>query len=216
MHYALGDRYPIENPGQVKLASDYFVKYVERFDVKDRIVFAANLEKRANDLKVVIDSPVVSNYAKVACLKSTVSDFFVKGINMRKIACSRTKDKVLGVEPDAMLDKIASIASEGHGLIALHALLEFDKLANLQAGYDKEIPDPVVTVFGFDPKVEKVSDYVKVSSMDLRKVANKKVKMEKVASIFGDQFSKSYSDNPVKAFQSLKPIDQVLFHEKVI
>jgi hypothetical protein len=52
--------------------------------------------------------------------------------------------------------------------------------------------------------------------MDLRKVANKKIKMEKITSMFGDKFSKSYNDNPVKAFQGLKPIDQVIFEEKIL
>ena len=83
MHYALGLKYPIENPEQVKLASDYFAKYAERFEPRDRIVFAANLEKRAEELKVVIDSQVISNYAKVANLNAKISEYFHKGIEFR-------------------------------------------------------------------------------------------------------------------------------------
>jgi hypothetical protein len=217
MHYCIRERYPIETAEHVKLAAAYFVKFLERFDVQDRITFATNLEKRANDLNVVIDNQIVSNYAKVANLKANISDFFKKGIEFRKVACHPMKTTVVGVDAIKMLDKIASLATDNFpGLVVLHALLEFDKLANLQSGYDKEIPDPVLTVFGFDPSEERISEHVKVSSLDLRKVACKKVKMEKVASIFGEKFSKSYSDNPVKAFQELKPIDQVLFKGKLL
>jgi len=216
MHYALGLKYPIENPEQVKLASDYFAKYAERFEPRDRIVFAANLEKRAEELKVVIDSQVISNYAKVANLNAKISEYFHKGIEFRKIACRRVPVKVSGVDGVEMLDKIASLAPDHHGLVVLHALFEFDKAANLQAGYDKEIPDPVLTVFGFNPSEEHISEHVKVSSLNLRKVVGRKTKMEKIASMFGTKFSNEYSNNPVKAFQGLKPIDQVLFGEKVL
>lgn len=216
MHYALGLKYPIENPEQVKLAADYFAKYAERFEPRDRIVFAANLEKRADELKIVIDNQIISNYAKVANLKANISDYFHKGIEFRKVACRRIPVKVAGVDGVEMLNKIASLATDHHGLVVLHALFEFDKEANLQAGYDKEIPDPVLTVFGFNPSEERISEHVKVSSLDLRKVACKKVKMEKLASMFGEKFSKEYKNNPVKAFQSLKPIDQVLFNERLL
>ena len=216
MHFALRDKYPIENEKQVKLATEYFTKFAERFDVKDRIVFAANLEKRAQELNVVIDNQVVSNYSKVANLNAKISDYFTKGIEFRKIACQRAKTQVMNVNGVEMLDKIASLATDHPGLVVLHALLEFDKLANLQAGYDKEIPDPVLTVFGFNPNEERISEYVKVSSLDLRKVTGRKAKMEKIASMFGAEFSKAYAADPVKTFQSLKPIDQVAFGEKVL
>jgi len=219
MHYALRNRYPIESDRQVKTACEYFRKNLSRFAPNERVEAACNIEKRAAELSVPVREDWVTNYSRALKAGSGYSPDFNRSMEMRKQACATHRVQV------TLGDKKADAVSLVTGLIeksaslqpieALRAIIEFDKLANLEHHYDTTIPDPYMTVFGgyTNPEYDAVKLAGSATNYDLVRASRDKGAMEKVASAFGKGFAAGFAREPLGAIEKLGPIERVALGE---
>ena len=221
MHYTLNGKYPLETEDQVKTASEYFSKYLQRFNPMERITAAVNIEKRAATLGVDIEEPWVLNYSRVMKKAAQYSPDFESSIKMRKEACAKTKATVniSGKSIAAMdfLDKMASQKNEIPGIAMMKGLQEFDKLANLEQFYDNDILDPVMSVFGSlnNPKFDSVKVAGDLTNYDLMSASMNPEKMEKISRSFGKNMSERFKTGPIKTASDMTSPEQSLLQELV-
>jgi hypothetical protein len=223
--FVLDNKYPIDNAEQIKQASDYFEKHLDKFEPVDRSKAAYRIEKQASKLGCPVDKPWIKNYGRAFKKTAAYSPSFKRNMEIRKVACKNagTRITVSGESIDAskMADDIIKQASKGKlsPIAAITTINEFDKLANLQGSYDRLIRDPLFTVFGDDINPEydtvKVAENSSVSNYDLMRVPHSKEKMEKIASIFGDEVKERFSKQPVESFNQLSSLEQTLFSEQI-
>ncbi|HUV85265.1 MAG TPA: hypothetical protein VMV86_06100 [Methanosarcinales archaeon] len=206
MHYALPEKekYPIETEEQVKLANDYFGKYIEKFHPIERASIASNIEKRAEAMNVNLDSGWVSNYAR----RTSYSPDFDIHMSMRKKACADKSIKISEnkmVKAADLLQKLADNKDAHKPKDMIYALAQFDKLAGLESRYDKDMRDPIFTVFGssnnpgFD--IEKLSGGI--NEKQLKIAASNEAFIQKLASTFGNDFSRDFKNSPMDIFKSM-------------
>lgn len=222
MHYAIRNEYPIETEEHVKTAMDYFDKFLTRFPPLERAVIAGNLEKRASALSMNIDSDWVTNYSRMFNKEASISPDFDRNIQLRKDACLKGKITVMigGQKIDActLLEKVATLPNEEvPGVAIVKALEAFDKQANLQARYDADIIDPVLTVYGslINPEFDSVKIACNISNYQAIRISRDQKMMEKVATKFPADFVDEYRKNPIEKLESLNPAEQSLFEETV-
>ena len=206
MHYALPEKskYPLETEEQIKLANDYFGKYIDRFHPVERATIAGNIEKRASAMGMYLDSGWVQNYAR----RTEYSPDFDLHMKMRKEACAGQKIEFKGagiVDACELLDKLASHKDQYKPKDMIYALAQFDKAAGLESKYDHHMRDPIFTVFGsasrpgFDMKKLATG----ISETELKKAASNESFIKKIASAFGENFSRDFKGDPIALFQSM-------------
>jgi len=221
MRYALKGKYPIETEDQVKTASDYFSKYLQRFNPMDRVTAAVNIEKRAAVLGMDINEPWVINYSRVMKKTAQYSPDFEDNIKMRKEACLKTKANVslnnVNLSAVSFLNKIASQKHELSCIAMMKALQEFDKLAELDQYYDNEIVDPVMTVFGSlnNPKFDSVKIAGDLTNYDLMSASMSPEKMEKISKSFGQNISERFHIDPIKTASDMGAPEQSLLEQLI-
>jgi len=221
MHYVLNEKFPIETKEQIKTASDYFSKYIQRFTPMDRVVAAVNIEKRAAALDVDITEPWILNYSRVMKKGAGYSPDFEDNIKLRKEACAKLNSKVnlneKTIPAVEFLDKIASQKKEIPGIAMMKALQEFDKLANLEQFYDNDIVDPAMSVFGSlnNPKFDSVKVAGDITNYDLISAAMNPEKMEKISNSFGKDISDKFKADPVKTASDMAIPEQSLLEELI-
>jgi len=213
MHYALPgkEKYPLETEEQVKLANDYFGKYLEKFHPVERATIAANIEKRAEQLNMDCGSGWIKNYSR----RNNYSPEFDVHMKMRKEACAGLKIKIgdKNIDAQEILEKIASQKSDLSPAKMMYLIADFDKRACVENLYDKRFRDPIFTVFGsssmpnFD--LEKVGA-CQCPADDLKKAVKSKNVMSKIASTFGEGFTNDFKSNPVGIFESMPKPEQEL------
>jgi len=200
MRYALNGKYPIETLEQLEKTAEYVDKFLTRFTPKERIAISVNLEKRAEELGTYIDKDWIRNYSRPMTNSSAVSPEFHKNMEIRKHACLN-KTVTINGKPFNAVDILNRIESEidKHGsLIVVDELIDFDKLAGLEYQYDRDILDPIMTVYG--SLVNSEYDAVKVAgdltNYDMKKMASDQDVIAMIAKKLGDKQAKRFFKNP--------------------
>jgi len=213
--HALGNKYPIDNAGQLKTAASYFDKYLTRFTPADRAIVASNLEKQASALRVDLDMPWVANYSRWSKNDCGYSPDFDQNMRMRKEACESgnihvdiSGTRMHGAE---MVTKLASNKDKMSPQSMMAALDEFDKVAGLSPLYDSRMMDPVFTVYGSltNPHYDSKDVGGGVTDRQLQKIACHDDVMEKVASVVGKDMVEEFRKDPVSTFSKLKDPERV-------
>lgn len=216
MKYAIANKeYPIETKDQLIKAAEYFDKYLTRFHPLQRVEAASNIEKQAACLGVNIDSDWVKTYSR-SVSSEQVSPDFVKSAEMRKLAC---KGKNLGEEFDAdkVIDSIISLEKKASAKKLVDLLFDFDKHAGLRYAWDTYIPDPIMTVFGSraHPEYDAVKVAGDMTNYDIKRVACDEARVEKIASVMGQDFKDKFTKNPVQAVIDLGSMEKVAFCQSI-
>jgi hypothetical protein len=196
-HCALGDRYPIDTPEEVKQASDYFDQYRREMTVEDRREYALKVAARADLFRVHV-SDALRSYAST----TPASPAEVKvAMDLRELYLrDETDKKVLR----ALQAKHASMVPETFVTI-LH---EFDKQAGLDVYYGINVPDPYNSVYS--TKRAEEGDMV-VAGTEIGRTEDLKAyaltHLEKLTKYWGPEFAEKFRKNPVGTFQGL-PVEQ--------
>lgn len=209
MHYALPNkkRYPIETEDQIKTAEVYFGKYFSNIRPAERVTIANNMEKRASELNFELTDPSMTNYSRST--DSSVSPNFGVHMNMRKEACLGKTVNIGNKNIDAveLLDKIASY---GKPAKIVELLTDFDKKANLEGNYDKEIRDPFYTVFGHssNPTYSHTKIASGLTKEQLQKASNDNDILFKLTEKYGKGFVADFTKKPATTLNSMPVPDQ--------
>jgi hypothetical protein len=203
-------KYPLDSYAQVKTASTYFDVYMRNFTPEMRREYAANLVKRATALDIAVSANVqkygASDYAPEAEIKAA--------FDARRLELQGNEE---ALELLAGVERITreKMWKEGGSVELLPAeraaeiLAEFDKVAGLNHHYDRSIPDPYYSVFGFEKDANEAWSEVigneMVTAEDLQRLA--KIGAFSVKTTFGHEFQEKFLKNPVGTFQDL-PLDQ--------
>jgi len=219
MHYALKGKYPIETLDQLTKTAEYFDKFLTRFDPKERVMVACNIEKRAEELNTYVDKDWIKNYSRFANNRETISPDFHNNMELRKQACFNKKIDINGTQVDAvmLLNRIEGEIDKHGGMIVVDELLDFDKLAGLEYQWDKSILDPIMTVYG--SVVDAEFDAVKVAGdytdYDIKKLALDADAISIIAKKIGNRESNKFFKHPIATskeigFQGSETIEQLL------
>jgi len=194
-HHALGERYPIDTPLQVKQANEYFNEWGGEFSPEDRHTFAVNLAKRANVLDVAVSESVhwhgSERYAPIESIKVA--------LDARKLLVDDSLHPAL--------TKMASLVTQVTPDMFARVLSEFDKEAAISEFYGQEIPDPWDSTFGYEKKANfsETIGNLHVTEMDLTYLAIKRLGL--VKGTFTEEFAEEFRKDPVGIYKSL-PIEQ--------
>jgi hypothetical protein len=211
MRYALPTKkmYPIETVDQVKTASAYFDKYLDRLHPAERVAIADNMEKRASDLGMHLENPWLYNYSTK---KSSYSPEFDMHMRMRKEACAGRKLEYNGkeVKADELLEKVAKLKDRVKPKEMIEMLNDFDKKAGLASNYDKNVRDPFFTVYG--SSINPMYDQEKIASdmyaVKFEKIAKKESFLNKLAQAYGQSFADGFKGDPLNIYKSMPSPDK--------
>lgn len=208
-------KYPLDSYDQVKRASAYFDEYRGHMAPPTRREFAANLVTRADDLAIPVSDEArkygSAGFAPEHEIKAAFDARRIELVeNTEALALLGEVEKVARFRmwKTAGDEKVAQAASP-EGVVEL--LAEFDKVAGLNHHYDRGIPDPFYSVFGFEKRAEDSaawSDVVGnmyVTAADLKRLG--KIGAQTLKHTFGEDFQKEYIKDPVAIYNSL-PLDQ--------
>lgn len=208
MKYALKDKYPIETPDQLTKAAEFFEKHLTRFTPEDRVEAAISMDKQASDLGVNINSDWIINYTRMD-KSAALSPDFERSMGMRKEACIRHKITInaggSSINADAFIEGMMKKASDTNPLAIAKMLTEFDKEAGIEYLYDKEIVDPIITVFGSlnDPEFDGIKIAGDATQYDLVRISRDHEKLASVQTTFGEKFASSFKNNPIQSIETL-------------
>lgn len=208
MRYALPQKakYPIDTKEQVKTAALYFNRYVNQFHPAERAAMAQNLEKRASELGIGIDSANIHNYSRP--VTAPYSPDFDLHMSMRKTAAKGIRVIVGGKEVDAgdVMNKVACLKETIEPAKMVELLHDLDKKAGLEGRYDTHIRDPYFTVFGSNsnPRYshEKIAAGIYTDALG-EAAANNEAFMSKLAEAFGKDFADSFKEDPENIYKSM-------------
>ena len=130
--YALGDRYPIDNPALIKQASDYFDEHCMRFGESNRRLFAQNVQKQAAKLSVQVGEKI-QKYA---------SNSFSHDLDYHL----RNRARLAGDEGSNAYRKLEVLAKQASVDDCIVVLQKLDEKYNLTPLYNCSIPDPSTAV----------------------------------------------------------------------
>lgn len=211
--YALDNKYPINNAGEVKTAAAYFDKYLSRFSAANRALIASHLEKQASEFHVDLNMPWITNYSR--CLKGGgYSPDFERNMTMRKHACETGKVVIkVGDEvvPAAMLTEKLIAKKDSLSPVAMMSALEhLDKTAGLTGLYDSRIMDPVFTVFGSlsNPEFDAVKLAEGITDYGIKKFACLDDSQVRIEESLGKQVAAEFMKDPVETFNKLADIER--------
>ena len=181
--------YPLRNEEEVKTAISYFSQNYTRFDPLDRRVYAKKVEKRAEKYTINTGN-LIKKYAS-----DSVSDNAEQNINTRLLNVS-----------DEFKEDYKTLSSEFKNLppkLAMTALYDLDKASGADRCWDKEIDDPISSVF---TEVEKRSDeplletlYGNVYEADIKEA----ISQDKLSDLLDQDTSKILSENPKQTLAEL-------------
>lgn len=208
MRFALPNqnKYPIDTKEQVKTASAYFNRYMNQFHPAERAAMAVNLEKRASELGVGLDSANVHNYGR--SIAAPYSPDFELHMGMRKAAAKGINVLVAGKEVDAgdVMDKVAALKETVLPSAMVDILSDLDKKAGLEGRYDTHIRDPFFTVFGCnsDPRYnhEKIASDIYITELS-EAAQNDPAFIARLAEAFGQDFADSFKEDPENIYKSM-------------
>ena len=218
MHYVINGKYPINNKEQVKIASEYFGKHINKFLPTERMHIAGALEKRANELRISNNEAWITNYSRGLKKTAELSPDFVNGMVRREdevkdsgLMIKMGETKVPAREALQAITKVA--VTNPHK--AMFALDEFDKQAGLKKAYDTAIPDHVMTVFGSynNPEYDSVPVTEKLSHYQAIRIRDNDEVLEKIAEAFGENVKSSAVSNPISFLRNLSDPEKTLVDE---
>lgn len=192
-HTLLGDKYPVETPEQVKLATTYFENYRDEMDPFFRQAYCTKLAQRMTELEMPIPESIEPYQYET---RSYLAGSNIEG---RKTLLSEDLHPVV----DMLLEKSASIPDEA----LARGLEELDRATGIDRLWGKHLPDPVLSVYG--PSWEKLASdgwswsgngYL-IREEHLRELAlnhSKAVKRQ-----LGEEFQEKFLEDPKSAFESL-------------
>ena len=203
-------KYPLDSYAQVKMASAYFDEHAKQMPPEVRREFAYNLVKRADEMSFHLND-FVKKYGGVGFAPPVEIKV---ALDARRLEVGHSEDalQLLGeVEKVARyrLWKEAGVVRqfEPEEIVAL--LSEFDKVAGITHLYDRSIPDPYFSVYGFDKTAEadwsEVVGNETVTEADLKRLA--RIGAFSVKTTFGAGFQEEFLKDPIGIFKSL-PLDQ--------
>ena len=215
MQYVLDRRYPIETEEQLVKAAEYFDKNISRFSPEDRIKIAGRLDKRSAELGVNLDSgrDWIINYTRMD-KSASLSPDFKSSMNMRKEACIRRKVEILAgndkISAESFVDGIMKCAANVTPKELMLAVFDFDKKAGLEYLYDREILDPVLTVFGSlnNPEFDAVKIAGDATQYDLVRASRDHEKLSSLKEKFGEEFTTKFKSNPIKSIEKLGSVEK--------
>ena len=195
--FALGDRYPISNPNQVKSAIEYFEQNMPRFSPVDRREYSIKVASAADTFGVTL-SQNIRNYSGDD-YSSNVKDHVAVRYHILKR--DEYEDEV---RQDLM--KIASFIGSAHPVEFASVLEQFDKATGLSNYWDKDLMDPWYSTFNQEKTAMESNTQSftvgteRVTSEELKLLSQNRAQMEE---LFGAEFAKEFAGNPVAIFQSM-------------
>ena len=217
MYYAFGNKYPINTKEQIKIANDYMKEYINHFDPVERVLIAANMTKRADDLNVNIDEDWIKTYSRPLKENASFSPEFEQKLEKRKHACEKEGvEKVTlnekEVDANKFIDKLASMKEEYTPLETIQTLTEFDKAAGFYGKYevDGDLINPISTVC--ESSINNEYDAIKLGSDDVTDYSLKRMRenesfMSELRNELGD-VAENFKNKPVQTFENLSIGDQ--------
>lgn len=209
-------KYPLDDYAQVKRASVYFDEYRGHMSPAMRHEFATNLVQRADDLSI----PVSEEARKYG------SAGFAPEHEIKAAFDARRLELVENEEALALLGQVEKVARfrmwkdapSGEKVafsnspdMVVELLAEFDKVAGLNHHYDRGIPDPFYSIYGFEKSAadssawsDVIGNYT-VTAADLQRLA--KLGATSLKKTFGEDFQKEFLKDPIGIYKSL-PVDQ--------
>jgi len=203
-------KYPLDSYAQIKAASAYFDTYVRHMVPAARHEFAVHLVKRADAASIPV-SDLARKYG---------SEDFAPEVEIKVAFDARRVEVAHNAEALHLLGEVEKVAryrmwKEAHAqnvaaytaAEVVELLSEFDKVAGLDYHYDRSIPDPYYSVYGFEKAAEfsEVIGNETVTEADLRRLS--RVGAHSVKTTFGEDFQEEFLRDPVGIFKSL-PLDQ--------
>jgi hypothetical protein len=212
-HFALPEqkKYPLDSYTQVKAASGYFDTYSKHMAPPTRHEYAVNLVKRASALAVAVSDNARKYGAEDFAPEAEIKAAF----DVRRLEVQNDADalKLLGaVEKVARFRMWKEASAETPQVLSaaevVDLLAEFDKVAGLDHHYDRTIPDPYFSIYGFDksasaddPEFSEVIGNETVTEADLRRLV--RIAAFTVKTTFGADFQEEFLKDPVGIFKSL-------------
>ena len=209
------NKYPLDSYDQVKRASAYFDEYRGHMSPPMRREFASNLVMRADALTIPVSEEArkygSAGFAPEHEIKAAFDARRIElGEQEEALALLAQVEKVARFRmwKDENGEKLAQVESPD---FVVELLAEFDKVAGLNHRYDRGVPDPFYSIFGFEKRAEddaRWSDLIGnayVTASDLKRLA--KVGAQTLKHTFGEDFQKEFIKDPIAIYSSL-PIDQ--------
>ena len=186
------NKYPLNTYTNVKTASDYFDKYHTHFSPQDRVEFATELYKRADELCLKV-STITAKYAG-----TSYDPMFKYYTDMRK--------EYLVPEEHYVIDELVKNAQTVSPHTFAEALEIFDREYNLDQFWDQIIPDPYYSTLGAQEKTAEEDTWryhyrdVLITKDHLKKLINK---YHNLKEMFGPTLAEDIVRDPVKTFERL-------------
>lgn len=202
-------KYPLDDYKQVQAASAYFDEYSNRMEPGMRHEFAVNFMKRASALGLKVDNQDLKKYGS----EGFAPEAEIKAaFDIRRLEFVNNNDALtlLGEVEKVARTRIWRDADTVHDMAPEEVcalVAEFDKVAGLDHRYDKDIPDPYYSIYGFDKTAEDESAWSDqigndmVTSEDLKRLAQ--IGAFGVKTTFGADFQEEYLKDPVGMYKSL-------------
>lgn len=217
-HFALGEKYPINDLLQVKTAEEYFATHQKFFAPADRRAYCVNLEKRASDLGVCA-SELVRHYA---------GEGYGSAEQIKVAFDGRQANLTDKVHREALEHLRAAATNQiSPPEKVAEALTELDELTGLSEHWDRLIADPYASIFGVkeaagvtmalgcahaaeshdqQKKDEDFIEYIgshRVHGRQLRRLSLDNPQL--VAHTFGWDATSAFQKDPVSHYKSLPP-----------
>lgn len=207
----LRDKYPVNTVEQVKTASDYFESNITAFDPLERVLITSRLEKKASEFGLNLDRDYIKVYSRPMHKEATESPVVAANAEERKdFAKSKGVDNVKITGKDFkyadMVDKV--VKSDADMITKTKSIAQLDKVAGLDAFYDKGLQDPV-SMFSSCPFNQEY-DAVKIAG-DMTNYDLARMPIEKVASCMGEDFASDFTKDRCHAVYSLGVGDKEKF-----
>lgn len=186
------NKYPLNTYTNVKTASDYFDKYHTHFSPQDRVEFATELYKRADELCLKV-STITAKYAG-----TSYDPMFKYYTDMRK--------EYLVPEEHYVIDELVKNAQTVSPHTFAEALEIFDREYNLDQFWDQIIPDPYYSTLGAQEKTAEEDTWryhyrdVLITKDHLKKLSTK---YHNLKEMFGPTLAEDIIRDPVKTFERL-------------
>lgn len=203
-------KYPIDTHVQMKTASAYFEQYAKHMSPAVRREFAFNFMKQADALDIMVSNDGLRKYGSAGFAPETE---IKAAFDARRLEVMHNTDalELLGAVEKVARTRIWKEAGDIQHFAPeeICALVEeFDKVAGLNHRYDKDIPDPYYSIYGFEKTAEDDeaawsdqigNDYV--TSADLKRLAQ--IGAWGVKTTFGADFQEEFLKDPVGMYKSL-------------
>lgn len=202
-------KYPLDSYSEVKQASAYFDTFAKHMSPPTRREYAVNLTKRASDLSIAVSDLARkyggSDFAPEAEIKAAFDARRIEvADDSENLALLGDVEKVARFRMWKEASAAAPVSLTAAQVTSM--LVEFDKLAGLDHLYDRTIPDPYYSIYGFEKDAEE-ADFSEVignetvTAADLTRLA--RIGAFTVKSTFGEEFQEEFLKDPVGIFKSM-------------